>query len=88
MFVSIDIGLGWIYWTNNILFINFFDLVDDDHMLSRKLSCIQSVLTGFSSFNMNICSQFVPLLGKLLREVENVDVCFTSIKCLGFLCRK
>lgn len=57
-------------------------------MLPRKLSCIQSVLTGFSSFNLTVCSRFVPLLGNLLRAVDNVDACFTAIKCLGFLCRK
>lgn len=53
-----------------------------------KLNCIQSVLTGFSSFNVDICSRFVPLLGKLLRDVDQSETCFTAIKCLGYLCRK
>lgn len=62
--------------------------VENDRMLPKKINCIQSVLTGVSSFNTEVCSQFVPLLGKILRTIDHSDVCFTAIKCLGYLCKK
>lgn len=57
-------------------------------MLSEKVSCILSVLTGLSSFNHDICSRFVPLLGRTLRTIDLSEVSFTAIKCLGYLCKK
>lgn len=57
-------------------------------MLVDKINCVQSVLAGFSSFNHEICSLFVPHLGKILRAIDHNEVCFTAIKCLGYLCKK
>lgn len=72
------------------LIIDFVGLFADqaDRMLPRKLNCIQSILTGFSSFNLDVCGRFVSLLGKMLREIDQAEACITAIKCLGYLCRK
>lgn len=62
--------------------------VRNDSMLPDKINCILSVLTGLSSFSHEICSRFVPHLGKLLRTIDQSEVSFTAIKCLGYLCKK
>lgn len=62
--------------------------VRSDAMLAEKVTCILSVLTGLSSFSQEICSRFVPLLGRTLRAIDNIEVSFTAIKCLGYLCKK
>lgn len=63
-------------------------LVQNDSMLSEKVNCILSVLTGLSSFSQEICARFVPHLGKILRSIDHSEVSFTAIKCLGYLCKK
>lgn len=62
--------------------------VRNDSMLSDKVNCILSVLTGLSSFSSEICARFVPHLGKILRSIDHSEVSFTAIKCLGYLCKK
>lgn len=57
-------------------------------MLPDKISCLLGVLTGMSSYNHEICARFVPQLGKILRMTNDSEVSITSIKCLGFLCKK
>lgn len=57
-------------------------------MLPEKVNCVMSVLTGMSSFSPEICTRFVPLLGRMLRTIDHNEVSFTAIKCLGYLCKK
>lgn len=71
-----------------LLIENLSFSVQNDSMLSEKINCIVSVLTGMSSFSQDICSRFVPHLGKILRTIDHSDVSFTTIKCLGYLCKK
>lgn len=65
-----------------------FVSVQNDSMLADKVNCILSVLTGLSSFSVEICSRFVPHLGRILRTIDHSEVSFTAIKCLGYLCKK
>lgn len=82
---TVDSGI--VFLKSGIFLFDFF-AVHNDSMLPEKISCILSVLTGLSSFSQDICSRFVPHLGKILRLVDHSEVSFTAIKCLGFLCKK